>query len=231
MRLLVALSLSTLLLPAWPGSAAAQAGDTVVIYRCTDAQGRLSLRDSPCARGERQETRSMARPKDAPPRPAPPPPRDPMTVAVAQSPPQIIVVQPPRPLYECVTPDNARYVSDSPEGNPRQVPAWALGAPLFGQAVVHEPGRVDFRVENGRVSGNYRSGSIGTVWVPTPAAYGDTVWVRDSCYALPPVEVCSRLRERRDELRRRYTIAQPSERARLGREERGIEARLQQDCR
>lgn len=232
MRVSLALLLSTLLLPAWPGSAAAQAGDAVVIYRCTDAQGRLTLRDSPCDRGERQETRSMARPKDAPPRPASPPPaRDPMTVAAAAPPPQIIVVQPPRPLYECVTPDNERYVSDSPEGNPRQVPAWALGAPLFGQAVVHEPGRVDFRVENGRVSGNYRSGSIGTAWVPTPAAYGDTVWVRDSCYALPPAEVCSRLRERRDDLRRRYTIAQPSERALLGREERGIDARLQQDCR
>jgi hypothetical protein len=206
------------------------AADDVVIYRCTDGKGRLTLRDSPCAKGERQETRSMVRPKDAPPRAPSPLPSQNVAVA-ASPPPQVIVINAPRPLYECVTPDNARYFSESAEGNPRQVPAWALGAPLFARVPTGEPGRIDFQVENGRVSGNYSSGSLGSVVVPTAAAYGATTWIRDACFPLPPSEVCARVRDRRDELRRRFVIAQPSERAALGREERAIQARLNQDCR
>ncbi|GAA4790593.1 DUF4124 domain-containing protein [Lysobacter hankyongensis] len=211
------------------GPRAAHAGDDVVIYRCTDGKGRLTLRDSPCAKGDRQETRSMVRPKDAPPRA--PSPRPSQSVVAAASPPQVIVINAPRPLYECVTPDNARYFSESAEGNPRQVPAWALGAPLFARVPTGEPGRIDFQVENGRVSGNYSSGSLGSVVVPTAAAYGATTWIRDACFPLPPGEVCARVRDRRDEIRRRFVIAQPSERAALSREERSIEARLNQDCR
>lgn len=212
------------------GPRTVHAADDVVIYRCTDGKGRLTLRDSPCAKGERQETRSMVRPKDAP-APAPVALPSQNVVAAAPPPPQVIVINPPRPLYECVTPDNARYFSESAEGNPRQVPAWALGAPLFARVPTGEPGRIDFQVENGRVSGNYSSGSLGSVVVPTAAAYGATTWIRDACFPLPPGEVCARVRDRRDELRRRFVIAQPSERAALGREERSIEARLNQDCR
>ena len=97
--------------------APARADDSVVIYRCTGADGRLTLRDSPCAKDERQETRSMVRPKDAPPRPRPLPPL-PAAAPQLPPPPQVIVVNAPRPLYECVTPDDQRYVSESPEGNP-----------------------------------------------------------------------------------------------------------------
>jgi Domain of unknown function (DUF4124) len=228
MRPVVALCF-LLIATALGGPQPARAADEVVIYRCTDAKGRLTLRDSPCAKGERQETRSMVRPRDAPPRASSLPSSQVVTTAVP--PPQVIVVNAPRPLYECVTPDNARYFSESAEGNPRQVPAWALGAPLFARVPTGEPGRIDFQVQNGQVSGNYSSGSLGSIVVPTAAAYGATTWVRDACFALPPGEVCARVRDRRDELRRRFVIAQPSERAMLGREERSIEARLNQDCR
>jgi len=209
-------------------AAEACAADQVTIYRCTDAKGHLTLRDSPCEKGQRQEARNMTRPKDAPARPQPL--AAPVVASAAPQPPQVIVVRDPRPLYECVTPDDRRYLSDSSEGNPRQVPAWTLGAPLYGYATAYDPGRIDFRVENGRVSGNFSSGGYTNVVVPTPAAYGSTVWVRDACHPLPQIEVCARLRDRRDELRRRFVIAQPSERAELGREERGIEARIGQDC-
>lgn len=209
-------------------SPAARAGDEVVIYRCTGPDGRLTLRDSPCDKGQRQETRTMLRPKDAPPRPSAPAAAAP---AVAVTTREVVVVHAPRPMYECVTPDDQRYLSDSPEGNPRAVPMWTLGAPLYGRVPVSEPGRVDFQVENGRVSGNYRSGSVGTAIVPTPAAYGATTWVRDACYALPQADVCGRLRDRRGEIGRRYAIAQPSERAALAREERSLVARIDQDCR
>ncbi len=206
---------------------AAQAGDEVTIYRCTDAKGRLTLSDSPCVKGERQETRSMLRPKDAPPRPPQPAPIAPV-VAVAP-PPQVIVVHTPRPLYECVSPDNTRYLSDTPEGRARWVPIWPNGYPITpypGQ----EPGQLNIRVDNGHLSGGYNSGRP-RVLVPTYTEFGGGTWLRDPCHALPQVEVCARLRDQRTELRRRFTIAQPSERVVLGSEERSINARLDQDCR
>jgi hypothetical protein len=147
-----------------------QAGADVTIYRCTDAKGRLTLRDSPCNRGDRQETRSMLRPKDAP-QPPPRPPLAPIDAAPAAAP-QIVVVNAPRPLYECVTPDQERYLSDTPEGNPRWVPLWTQGYPVLARVPVYEPGRWDVRVDDGRVSGGYRSGGVGSVAVPTWAGQG-----------------------------------------------------------
>jgi hypothetical protein len=208
----------------------AQTSEPVTIYRCTDANSRLTLRDSPCNKGERQEARNMLRPKDAPPRPPQPAPIPPsVAVAQPQPQPQVIIVNTPRPLYECVAPDNTRYLSETPEGNARWVPLWPNGYPIAAQTV-YEPGRLNVRVDNGHVSGGYDSGGT-RVLVPTYSDFGGGTWVRDPCHALPQVEVCARLVDRRDALRRRYSIAQPSERAVLGQEERSINARLGQDCR
>src|SRR4249919_1887274 len=44
----------------------------VTIYRCVDAKGHLTLRDTPCAKDQKQEARTMARPQDAPRKPAQP---------------------------------------------------------------------------------------------------------------------------------------------------------------
>ena len=44
----------------------AQATGEVRIYRCTDAAGTQTLRDTPCPKGQQQSTRDMLRPKDAP---------------------------------------------------------------------------------------------------------------------------------------------------------------------
>jgi hypothetical protein len=218
------------------------AASPVTIYRCTDAKGYLTLRDSPCNKGERQETRSMLRPKDAPLRPQSSPPQ--ALASVTTPPPQIIIVNTPRTLYECVSPDNTRYLSDTPEGNARWVPLWPHAYPqpypYPGQVTHYEPGRLNVRVDDGRVSGSYSSGgyssgnysSGGTrILTPTYSEFGGGTWVRDPCHALPQAEVCARLVDQRDVLRRRFTIAQASERAVLGREERSIGARLAQDCR
>ena len=63
----VPLAIACLLLPLMPQAPArAQATDNVTIYRCTDARGHQSLRDSPCPRGQDQQAREMLRPKDAP---------------------------------------------------------------------------------------------------------------------------------------------------------------------
>ena len=218
------LSMTAAAAPQAPGEAAA--GDGVTIYRCTDARGRLSLRDSPCLPGERQEVRSMLRPRDAPPRPvtAAPSARD---TYVQQPQTQVIVLQPPRPLYECVTPDNTRYLSDNPEGNPRLVPMWVTDGPAIQAYREYQPGQLQVRVDDGHVSGGYTSGGwrdrIVTGWAGQH-------WIRDACHPLPQTEVCARLRDRRDEIRRRFSIGQPSERAELAREERSINARLSQDC-
>jgi hypothetical protein len=201
--------------PAAAGGATASE-DRVTIYRCTDAQGRLSLRDSPCSAGQRQETRSMQRPKDAPPRPSVAAPQ-PMVAAAApaQQAPVVLVVQPPQPLYECVTPEGKRYLSDTAEGNPRLVPYGTSGTPMWTYvAAVAPPGQ-------------------HTPPRPRPViGYSAAmIWVRDACNALPQREVCDRLHDRRDELRRRFFNAQPSERAVLDREDRSLGARLANDCR
>jgi hypothetical protein len=66
------------------------------------------------------------------------------------------------------------------------------------------------------------------VYPAYPAMAG--TWIRDACHGLPQQEVCARLRDRRDEIRRRFFNAQPSERDLLRNEERGIDARLGDDC-
>lgn len=217
----------------------------VTIYRCTDAQGRLTLRDTPCRKGERQRTREMRRPSDPAPRPAarlapaaPPP--------AYSAPPRIVVVHAPRPLYECLTEDGGRYTSESTEGNLRWVPLAVLGYPMYpgsreysGQRYGYG-GRLDYG--NGPVRGRIEFGGPGLL-PPTShhppsypprlgggIAYPAGTWIRDVCHALPPQEVCSRLSDRRYELDRRYNSALQGERARITTEQRGIDARLATDC-
>lgn len=219
--------------PALSAPPAGTPADTerVTIYRCTDAQGRLSLRDSPCPAGSRQQARSMLRPKDAPAPVVPAVPASP-TVATPSgaAPPQAYVLRTPRPLYECVTPDGARYTSDTPEGNPRRLPAWTLGYPVLQRATVIEPGGLDIGYGPGGWRGRYSSGSVREVIVPTPAGYGAETWVRDACHPLPQAEVCARLRERRDAIGTQWFNAQPSDRERLDRERRAVIERIAADC-
>lgn len=206
----------------------AAARDGVTIYRCTDARGRLTLQDAPCAKGSKQDARTMLRPKDAPRRVTVTPRR--ARPADARPVPQVVVVNTPRPLYECTTPDGATYTSESPEGNPRFVPLWTLGYPVVYEGPVATPGGASIRYSDGSVDARVDSGGVAYGRVPTLAGYGAGTWVRDACSALPQQEVCARLVDRRDEIRRRFFNAMPSERERLDREERGINARLGSDC-
>ena len=200
----------------------------VTIYRCVDAKGNLALRDSPCAKGDSQEVRSMQRPKDpaagtavvAPPSPSPrPAPVTPQQV-------QVIYRTPPRPMYECVTPDGKRYTSETGEGNPRSVPLWTLGYPVRS----HGGGPRPVTPGQGQASGGSRPSGP-----PRPGGgyYGGAAYtlVRDECHALPQEEVCSRLSDRRYEIMRRYNSALQSEIHQLELEQRGIDARIDNDCR
>lgn len=210
--------------------------ETVTIYRCTDGEGQLSLRDTPCKAGETEQVQTMRKPVDPPPAPVSKPP--PMAAPVkppAPAAPQVVYVQPARPMYECTTPDGSTYTSDTPEGNPRWVPLWTLDYPV---ATTYERrggyrGRVDVGGGNvsGRVEvgGGYRQGGGRPPLVA--GGYPAGTWIRDVCNTLPQREVCDRLRDRRYELDRQYNSALQSERHAIDDEQRGIDARLANDCR
>lgn len=212
--LILALSLAAI-----PARAPAQ---DVTIYRCIGANGKLTLRDSPCEKGETQEVRSMQRPKDpAPgalpaPTPAPPPAVTPTREV------QIVYRTPPRPMYECVTAEGKTYISDNGEGNPRSVPLWTLGYPMWS----HRNGA---GVGGGNTPGE-RPSRPGHSHRPGVVVPGGYTLVRDECHALPQQEVCSRLSDRRYEIMRRYNSALQSEIRQLELEQRGIDARMANDC-
>lgn len=235
--------------------AAGHAAD-VTIYRCTDERGRLTLRDSPCLKGERQEARTMVRPQDPPARararavPAP-------TSAAPPAPARVVVVTAPPTLYECVTWDGARYLSESERGEPSWQPLWTYGYPLLPGATRHSGrGRGGFpvvaqpRTLDGRVPSGLMFDSVGRPTPRPPAGrpplptqplppvhgggfagiYSSGGWVEDYCQPLPHAEVCARLRDRRYELDRRYNSALQGERSQISQEQRGIDARLASDC-
>jgi len=214
----VALVVGALMLPS-PALPAAE----ITLYRCVDARGKITLRDSPCAKGETQETRTFQRPVDPPPRPAtqkteaPPPPK-PAEV-------RYVTVNPPRPLYECVTPDGEHYTSDTDAGNPRWVPLWTLGYPVIP--------RTTFRNDGLMVSTPAPRPGPRPPPRPRPinsALYASSTYIADECHALPQQEVCARLNDRLYEIKRRYLNAMPSERAVLDDEERSLLARMNNDC-
>lgn len=231
--------LSVLLLTT-PSMAHAQvpaAGTQVTIYRCVAADGRVALRDSPCLKGEKQEVRAMQRPQD----PARPPPRAATAPAPAPPPPaapptRVVYLTPPRPMYECIAPDGQTYASDTDQGNPRWV--------SYGAAY---PAHTSWpRGHGGSVSGNVSIGNgnlalqSGGGHLPRPPAGGHHPgpvimpggsWVRDPCHPLPQQEVCARLSDRRYDILRRYGAAMSSEQRALDLEQRGIDARIANDCR
>lgn len=230
-------------------SAASQAAE-VTIYRCTDERGRLTLRDSPCLKGERQQTRTMLRPRDPPSRAITRAPAEaPRAADIATT--RIVVVNPPRQLYECVAPDGATYLSESGQGELRWQQGWAFPLHLprhlhhrRGFPEVARPRTLDGRVQPGLVFGNVGRPTTKPPGdrpaVPSPpshprppvhtAVIADGAWIRDLCYPMARDEVCARLRDRRFELDRRYNSALQSERAQISREQRDIDARMASDC-
>lgn len=229
--------LSIVLLAAATLAAHAQSSDGVRIYRCTDGAGKQTLRDTPCPKGHAQQVREMLRPKDAPTRVRP---TQPVAVPAPQPPAQVVYRAPPQPMYECTTYEGKRYTSENGEGDPRWVPLWTLGDPVFGRPPFGAADRGSFRPAPSA------NASIGRPQqrlprpeaqaaprpgrAPWPAASGGGTWIRDDCAMLPPRETCARLRDRRGEIRGRFFNAMPSERDVLRAEERTINARLDNDC-
>ncbi|HEY0504743.1 MAG TPA: DUF4124 domain-containing protein [Lysobacter sp.] len=223
-----------LLLPAAGGAAAAD----ITIYRCTDAKGQLTLRDTPCRKGETQQTKEMQRPKDAPrSRVRTPAPAATAAPDTAPAPTRYVVMTPSQPMYECTTPDGNAYLSDTGQGNPRWVPLWTLGYPVATPYAHRDSGfyaRVGGEFNGGDGRFDVRVGDRPMRPPPPPVdtatTYGAGTWIYDECHALPQEEVCDRLRDERWTLGRRYNSALQSERAEIDRQQRGIDARLGRDC-
>lgn len=119
MRLIAA---SVLLALLFVGTTRAQ--ETITVYRCVDAKGRVTLQDEPCPAGMEQSKRSMTRPQDAPPAPPAPPPA---TVATPEPEPAPLPTPsrpllPPPPLYVCTSYDGIERESESYDPNPRCEP-------------------------------------------------------------------------------------------------------------
>lgn len=227
---------------------AAAAADEVTIYRCVGADGQVSLGNLPCRDGERQETRQMVRPVDAPPPPPRPEPAAARSPAPAGPEVRYVVVSPPQPIYECIRPDGSTYESDTGIGETRAVPTWGGAWPVRrpghrppGYASRGATVPADSRLSVPPTSGISipsnppRPDPVGTGPRPRPRpgpAYGAPAIVeRDPCHPLPQAEACARLRDRRDDVRRRFFAAQPTLRDTLRVEERGLVARIERDCR
>ncbi|WP_312709760.1 DUF4124 domain-containing protein [Stenotrophomonas sp.] len=212
----------------------ALAADDVRVYRCVGSNGAVALQDKPCSSG-RQEVRDMQRPKDPPARvvstEATPQERT-DTPTLREREVRHVYVQPPQPMYECVAEDGSRYTSDSNEGNPRWVTVWGnvwypRGRPGPGYSPPPGPRPAAGNSIGPPIGGTVPDRRPPPVGFSLPAG---NVLVRDTCTPLPAQEVCSRLRDRRWELDRRYNSALQSERTAITTEQRGIDARLGRDC-
>ena len=215
------------LVPLLACSSARATQNDVTVYRCTDARGQVELRDSPCPANQRQQTRQMLRPKDAPPSAAAP------VTAIPTAPQNVrevrYVLRQPRPLYECSAADGSHYTSESGEGNLRWQPGW-IAAPPWGTRPPIVPlgggAQVSYRDRHTSV----RIGHGGGVGFYPGMAYGGGAWVRDSCSPMPQERMCATLTQRRDDIRRRNVLRQPSEQAQLDAEESSINSRLRDEC-
>jgi Domain of unknown function (DUF4124) len=100
----------------------------VTVYRCTDAKGKVTLQDVPCAKASKQEKREMLRPKDAP---VSRKPVIPVALAAPEKPVQsFIEITPPPALYQCTNYEGKTRDSEVYDPNPRCEPLWALGYPV-----------------------------------------------------------------------------------------------------
>jgi len=126
-------------------AAQAQSGE-VVIYRCTDAKGKVTIQNgAPCPKGAKEEKRAVQGPtvvpsytppapstppaqtKPAPvtPTPTPTPALAPTTAAQPSAPPAAKTPPaerlPPPPIFQCNTWDNDSYLSENGDPKPRCV--------------------------------------------------------------------------------------------------------------
>ena len=165
-----------LLALAWAGGA--HAG--VVIYRCTDAFGHLTVQnDVPCPKGSKQRKQVVDTPPPMPayraPTPATPTLRSVAPMPASEAPPTApATVLPPPPLFRCHTPDGDSYLDESNTPSPR----------CIAQQVVDAEGN------------------------PNPAATACDV-ERDTCERIPDGEACAAWQQRARETEAAWRFSRP----------------------
>ena len=181
-------------------AAPAATAQQVVIYRCTDASGALTVQnDEPCPAGSREERAIIEPPPPmpvyVPQAPAPAPVTSSATQAAAAATPvaperpdapapaRIADADrlPPPPIFRCHTPGNDRYVSEDAEPKPRCVPLQTVG-----------------------INGD-----------PGLAAGAACEWQYDRCERIPDGEACDGWRQRGREIESTWRYARGDARAPL----------------
>lgn len=109
------------------GPASAQ---PVRVYRCIDAQGRVSLQDRPCPVQSEQERRDFRRPPEPDPVESLPVPAEPEPPPPPPTPAQPPAPMPPPPLWQCRNWKGETYESESGYTRPRCVPIGVIGPEL-----------------------------------------------------------------------------------------------------
>nr|WP_298122482.1 DUF4124 domain-containing protein [uncultured Pseudoxanthomonas sp.] len=168
----------TLLVLFWVTASSAARADEVTIYRCTDASGALTLQNSPCPKGMKQEARTMQGVNTVPMAPAPPAtsPASPAQASPATATPAPVApavpatasttrALPPPVLFQCTTHDKDTYVTEDSEPASRCVTLRTVG-----------------------LDGNPQSGAGQACEV-----------VRDTCARVPDGALCEAWRKRLDE--------------------------------
>ena len=123
------IAIAMLLACAW----AREARAGVVIYRCTDAFGRLTVQnDVPCPKGSKQRKQVIDTPPPMPAYRAPaaaptPKPVAPAAPAVAPLVEAATPLLPPPPLFRCHTAENDSYLSEDGAPSPRCVAQDVVG--------------------------------------------------------------------------------------------------------
>lgn len=159
------------------------------VYKCTDAQGHVTYRGTPCAAGQRQQVLHLAA---APSAPAPPitaaaQPLPPPPVPTPAPPAPRVSRAPPPVLYRCArATDDSTYLSRTDRTRPYWVPS----------------GMLDWQRPLAEVDGSRQGKGVGMSapeLMPDPTAQmiGGGVYVRvhDVCRQLPPRAACTALRE------------------------------------
>lgn len=164
----------------------------VTIYRCTDASGALTLQNSPCPKGMKQEARTMQGVNTVPMAPTSPATAAPVPATVAPSTPAATPAKesavataapapaddrrlPPPVLFQCTTYDKDSYVTEDVVPASRCVAMRTVG-----------------------LDGNPQSGAGQACEV-----------VRDTCARVPDGALCDAWQKRRDETEVAWRFARP----------------------
>ncbi|MFA5683335.1 MAG: DUF4124 domain-containing protein [Lysobacteraceae bacterium] len=202
-----------------PGDAPAS---SLTVYRCEDAQGRVSLQDHPCAAGQTQRQRQVPRVADSPlplPQPALPVEPAPAPAAAPIRPPRA----PPPPMWLCRDFDGSERESADGQPRGRYVPLWVVGrdpdAPgqFFGRVGAASPVAPIRPVDGPRSAQGVQA--------------EPQVWVEERCRLLGPADTCTRLAAQRSEIERQRFNAQQGDRLRLGEESTRLAGLLSTHCR